>query len=302
MKNNDKRLFWTVFIIILAVLLIFYLIGQNPSVPDTTEIKTIVYPDIFKGILIEMNIANDKLTFFESKLVDGYPDYLPGAYPFVAKLISDDGKLVAEYGFKDPRIILGEQGYTSSTWIDNVNFTLTLPYFNSSKLIDIYSTTELMLSIDISEINEIKTCEDSDGGVNYYMKGFANPCLCSEEPCPSCGSWIDYCLNETTLLEYSCENLNGEQYNCPNGCENGACNTTTSDISFCQTDSDCVPASCCHPTDVVNRANAPDCTNIFCTEECQENTMDCGCGEPVCVNNQCEVAWTGNYDWCSNLE
>jgi hypothetical protein len=68
-----------------------------------------------------------------------------------------------------------------------------------------------------------KTCVDSDGGINYYVKGFANPCPCTKEPCPSCGVWADNCLNETTLLEYSCENLNGEEYFCPYGCQDGAC-------------------------------------------------------------------------------
>jgi len=66
-------------------------------------------------------------------------------------------------------------------------------------------------------------CEDSDGGVNYYVQGFVNPCPCYEEPCPACGVWIETCLNESTLIEYSCENLGGEQYTCPNGCKDGAC-------------------------------------------------------------------------------
>ncbi len=66
-------------------------------------------------------------------------------------------------------------------------------------------------------------CTDSDGGKNYYLKGFANPCPCFEPPCPTCGVWADNCLNESTLLEYSCENLNGEEYYCPHGCKDGAC-------------------------------------------------------------------------------
>ena len=68
-----------------------------------------------------------------------------------------------------------------------------------------------------------ETCEDSDGGINYYVKGFANPCPCYEPPCPTCGVWADTCLNEKILLEYSCDNLNGEAYNCPQGCQDGAC-------------------------------------------------------------------------------
>lgn len=68
-----------------------------------------------------------------------------------------------------------------------------------------------------------QTCEDSDGGKNYYVRGIANPCPCHGELCPECGMWVDKCLNESTLLEYSCDNLDGEQYTCPYGCEDGTC-------------------------------------------------------------------------------
>lgn len=68
-----------------------------------------------------------------------------------------------------------------------------------------------------------QNCTETDGGANYYVMGSANPCPCHGNNCPTCGIWADKCLNETTLLEYSCDNLNGEQYNCPNGCKDGAC-------------------------------------------------------------------------------
>jgi len=57
--------------------------------------------------------------------------------------------------------------------------------------------------------------------------------------------------------------------------------------TVCVQDSDCLPASCCHATDAVNQQSAPDCSKIFCTEECVPQTMDCGQGEVKCVNNQC---------------
>jgi len=80
---------------------------------------------------------------------------------------------------------------------------------------------ETAISSNIS--NETINCTDSDGGINYYVRGTANPCPCSKESCPVCGIWVDECLNESVLLEYSCNNLNGEQYNCPYGCKDGAC-------------------------------------------------------------------------------
>jgi hypothetical protein len=70
-------------------------------------------------------------------------------------------------------------------------------------------------------------CKDSDGGINYYLRGSANPCSSvdgSTRICPPCGAWIDKCLDDKILLEYSCENLDGEEYVCPNGCKDGRCN------------------------------------------------------------------------------
>ena len=57
----------------------------------------------------------------------------------------------------------------------------------------------------------------------------------------------------------------------------------------CTQDSDCVPASCCHPTDAVNKDNAPDCSGTMCTMNCEPNTLDCGQGEIKCVKNECIV-------------
>ncbi len=71
--------------------------------------------------------------------------------------------------------------------------------------------------------------------------------------------------------------------------------TQQSDSLSCSSDSDCAPASCCHPKTVVNTANAPDCSDVMCTMVCEPNTMDCGCGSPVCRSGRCEVNWN---DYC----
>lgn len=148
---------------IIGILIIgFFLVGgwlvfisyPKTHIPTTMEIRVerIVYPDIFKGILLEMNIANDKFTLLDSKIVDGYPNYLPDNYSFVARIFSFDGELLGEYGFGDPRIILAERGYTGPTWLDNINFTQIFPYFNNSKTVNIYSANQMLLSVDISEV------------------------------------------------------------------------------------------------------------------------------------------------------
>ncbi|MFA6461696.1 MAG: hypothetical protein WCV90_05475 [Candidatus Woesearchaeota archaeon] len=67
---------------------------------------------------------------------------------------------------------------------------------------------------------------------------------------------------------------------------------TSKDVSLeksCQSDSDCVPASCCHAKEAVNSVYAPNCKEMFCTMDCEPGTLDCGQGEIKCVNKECVV-------------
>ncbi|MFW6051179.1 MAG: hypothetical protein ACODAU_08390 [Myxococcota bacterium] len=54
----------------------------------------------------------------------------------------------------------------------------------------------------------------------------------------------------------------------------------------CETDADCVPASCCHASACVAADDAPDCDGVFCTQECRGGTIDCG-GGCVCDEGRC---------------
>ncbi len=65
---------------------------------------------------------------------------------------------------------------------------------------------------------------------------------------------------------------------------------------YCEVDEDCVSATCCHASEVVNKNYAPDCSNIACTTVCQ-SILDCGCGKPICINNKCEIEKT-NESYC----
>ncbi len=56
---------------------------------------------------------------------------------------------------------------------------------------------------------------------------------------------------------------------------------------YCSTAEDCVKAQCCHATDAVNKAYAPDCSDVFCTMECAAGTLDCGQGEMQCLQGTC---------------
>ncbi|VVB60183.1 Uncharacterised protein [uncultured archaeon] len=57
---------------------------------------------------------------------------------------------------------------------------------------------------------------------------------------------------------------------------------------YCQSDSDCIPATCCHPAELVNRKYAPDCTGELCTEACI-GPLDCRRGEIRCIDSRCRI-------------
>jgi hypothetical protein len=66
---------------------------------------------------------------------------------------------------------------------------------------------------------EPTTCTDSDGGKNYFIKGYLNN--------QAGVNFEDYCLDSNSLIERHClsddPNSFTEQYNCSNGCSDGAC-------------------------------------------------------------------------------
>lgn len=62
------------------------------------------------------------------------------------------------------------------------------------------------------------TCYNSDGGLNYFTKGFLNYTNYEGETFFS----YDVCVNETTLVEGFC-GPNSIMYDCPTGCRDGAC-------------------------------------------------------------------------------
>ncbi|MAG38895.1 hypothetical protein CMO90_02295 [Candidatus Woesearchaeota archaeon] len=55
----------------------------------------------------------------------------------------------------------------------------------------------------------------------------------------------------------------------------------------CDSDDDCVQASCCHADSCVNKDFKPECTGILCSMDCKPGTMDCGQGRCGCESNKC---------------
>ncbi len=56
----------------------------------------------------------------------------------------------------------------------------------------------------------------------------------------------------------------------------------------CTSDQECVPATCCHATEVVNKNFSPNCSGRMCTMSC-ETILDCGRGKPVCNDGFCDI-------------
>lgn len=92
----------------------------------------------------------------------------------------------------------------------------------------------------VSAATTTSTCTDSDGGLNYYVKGTTvgpnvyGKILTKEDYCTNNG--LDQVQSASNIEEYYCDSsdfCHGTFYNCPNGCENGAClqaTTTTLNI------------------------------------------------------------------------
>jgi len=72
--------------------------------------------------------------------------------------------------------------------------------------------------------------------------------------------------------------------------------STNGIIGECNVDSDCVPSSCCHPGSCVPLNQSPSCGReggaVFCTMNCEPNTLDCGQGNCVCIEHKCSVNWS----------
>ncbi len=87
------------------------------------------------------------------------------------------------------------------------------------------------------------TCTDSDGGLNYWVKGKVNTSFYYPNQTWGMAIIDDVCINSTFLQEQACNAVDGlhqpNTYLCPNGCSNGACvNTTTPVQNVTCTDSD----------------------------------------------------------------
>jgi hypothetical protein len=117
-----------------------------------------------------------------------------------------------------------------------------------------------------------------------------NRCQLSKQPGPCRGYFPRWWFNKATrrceqFVYGGCQgNANNfaTQAECQSACGGGGGGGTK-----CQSDADCVGATCCHPNACVHKSQKPNCAGVFCTMECRGGTMDCGQGRCVCKNGSC---------------
>lgn len=137
---------------------------------------------------------------------------------------------------------------------------------------------------------------------NAPYTSLAENCTYEDPQMQTCCIGSVYDMQQMNGLPSTSELCNGASVNtieCPGAYEwcippnevtmpTGAEMDNDNDHKACETDTDCVPATCCHATDVINKNFAPDCSDMMCTMSC-ETALDCGRGKPVCKDGICEI-------------
>ena len=82
------------------------------------------------------------------------------------------------------------------------------------------NTGYVILTLSCSNLTQNYVCIDSDGGLNYNVKGTVN--------LNSGGNFTDFCVNSAQVTEGYCDSTSSTGVrtttaSCPNGCNNGAC-------------------------------------------------------------------------------
>jgi subtilisin family serine protease len=112
--------------------------------------------------------------------------------------------------------------------------TTTIPGYTTTST-STTTTTRLITTTPTTTIPEGRTCTDSDGGIDYYVKGTVYTTEKSGG-FVSTGTYYDLCWNNGPALhEWYCGSDNKAVesiYTCPYGCSNGACLTSIPSGSF----------------------------------------------------------------------
>lgn len=138
-------------------------------------------------------------------------------------------------------------------------------------------------------VDPYHVCEE---GKCVTLTFIQNPCIASHV-CPK-GNWHRVsdgsCFRYDNCREKGCDDGSDDTVDvCVNqGTRSEGCMYTIKDPYTCESDSDCVPQECCHPTSCINAKYKKSCEGVACTMVC-EGPIDCGAGRCECYNNKCTV-------------
>ena len=109
-----------------------------------------------KGISINLNINNDKITMIDSEVVYSYPNIGLQSEDFVVELFSSSNGTLLKYGISDPRINISIQGggIEYPAFNDNINFNLVIPWEKGLKAVKIENreNEEMNIVMNVDEI------------------------------------------------------------------------------------------------------------------------------------------------------
>ena len=200
-----------------------------------------------KSIWLNIQISADVFTLIdESFVVDSPPNYLPKSPDFVINVFSNGGALLGEYRINDPRRIVAESDYIGPTWIDNTNFQLVVPYFESCGRVDIIesATGNVKLSVDISKyatvIAPVAICKDILVALDENGEATISPKDVDGGSYDPKGGTIDLSIDKSN---YTCADLGGNS------------------VTLTVTDEEGTPAACTATVTVVD--NTPPEISVF---------------------------------------
>jgi len=148
-----------------------------------------------------------------------------------------------------------------------------------------------------------QTCNDSDGGKNYYVKGT----ISGPDKYGNGNPKADYCgagKNSKILMEGFCDNgyVNFISYTCPNGCVEGACITQTDSNVCCESFG--YGANMIKTTSTYTMMPKSQCANCITNPTTGINQCITGGGRNIVNNSYCKTVCplylTPQPGWCTN--
>ncbi len=107
--------------------------------------------DTTKAVMLEMSMNNGVVSLVKEEVVYAYPPDNIAHNNILIRLADRNGNIILERGIDDPRIAYNEGGIT---YLDNVNFSVIVPFQRALAKVDLVNGTskELLISVRTEEM------------------------------------------------------------------------------------------------------------------------------------------------------